>query len=166
MGGFKISGVGREMGEYALRHYTEPKSIWIKYVHIPEAWTFQLLTTNIVQRRESQGIPYSYRYIVLNKFRSSCRCLLSLYHLLISPSRPLDMSLAWPCHIFRFCLSSDQDDAGPILPYLIHMPCYYGSYQSGFTIGRMLHCRGLRERRVIYIVCMELAQPPIILRPK
>ncbi|OGE54627.1 hypothetical protein PENARI_c005G06481 [Penicillium arizonense] len=29
MGGFKLSGVGREMGEYALRHYTEPKSIWI-----------------------------------------------------------------------------------------------------------------------------------------
>jgi aldehyde dehydrogenase (NAD+) len=32
MGGFKLSGVGREMGEYALRHYTEPKSIWIRQV--------------------------------------------------------------------------------------------------------------------------------------
>jgi len=30
MGGFKKSGVGRELGEYALRHYTEPKTIWIK----------------------------------------------------------------------------------------------------------------------------------------
>lgn len=30
MGGFGASGVGRELGEYALRHYTEPKSIWIK----------------------------------------------------------------------------------------------------------------------------------------
>ncbi|KAL6229378.1 hypothetical protein BDW75DRAFT_235257 [Aspergillus navahoensis] len=29
-GGFRISGIGRELGEYALRHYTEPKSIWIK----------------------------------------------------------------------------------------------------------------------------------------
>ncbi|KAJ5924920.1 hypothetical protein N7454_007559, partial [Penicillium verhagenii] len=32
MGGFKLSGIGREMGEYALRHYTEPKSIWIRQV--------------------------------------------------------------------------------------------------------------------------------------
>ncbi|EFX00112.1 aldehyde dehydrogenase [Grosmannia clavigera kw1407] len=30
MGGFGSSGIGRELGEYALRHYTEPKSIWIK----------------------------------------------------------------------------------------------------------------------------------------
>ena len=30
MGGFKMSGNGRELGEYALRHYTEPKTIWIK----------------------------------------------------------------------------------------------------------------------------------------
>lgn len=30
MGGFGSSGVGRELGEYALRQYTEPKSIWIK----------------------------------------------------------------------------------------------------------------------------------------
>jgi len=29
MGGFKQSGYGRELGEYALRHYTEPKTIWI-----------------------------------------------------------------------------------------------------------------------------------------
>jgi len=30
MGGFGQSGDGRELGEYALAHYTEPKSIWIK----------------------------------------------------------------------------------------------------------------------------------------
>ncbi|TVY88340.1 Aldehyde dehydrogenase, partial [Lachnellula willkommii] len=30
MGGVKSSGLGRELGEYALRHYTEPKTIWIK----------------------------------------------------------------------------------------------------------------------------------------
>ena len=30
MGGIKQSGIGRELGEYALRHYTEPKTIWIK----------------------------------------------------------------------------------------------------------------------------------------
>lgn len=30
MGGFGSSGIGRELGEYALRHYTEPKSVWIK----------------------------------------------------------------------------------------------------------------------------------------
>ncbi|KAK1762783.1 aldehyde dehydrogenase [Phialemonium atrogriseum] len=30
MGGFGCSGIGRELGEYALRHYTEPKAIWIK----------------------------------------------------------------------------------------------------------------------------------------
>ncbi|KAJ5745468.1 aldehyde dehydrogenase [Penicillium odoratum] len=30
MGGMKLSGVGRELGEYALRHYTEPKTIWIR----------------------------------------------------------------------------------------------------------------------------------------
>ncbi|KAI9743705.1 MAG: hypothetical protein M1818_003021 [Claussenomyces sp. TS43310] len=30
MGGFKQSGYGRELGEYALRHYTEPKSIWFR----------------------------------------------------------------------------------------------------------------------------------------
>jgi len=29
MGGFGSSGYGRELGEYALRHYTEPKTIWI-----------------------------------------------------------------------------------------------------------------------------------------
>lgn len=29
-GGFGESGYGRELGEYALRHYTEPKTIWIK----------------------------------------------------------------------------------------------------------------------------------------
>lgn len=28
-GGVKMSGTGRELGEYALRHYTEPKTIWI-----------------------------------------------------------------------------------------------------------------------------------------
>jgi aldehyde dehydrogenase (NAD+) len=28
-GGLKQSGLGRELGEYALRHYTEPKTIWI-----------------------------------------------------------------------------------------------------------------------------------------
>jgi aldehyde dehydrogenase (NAD+) len=33
-GGFKSSGVGRELGEYALRHYSEPRTIWIKYVKI------------------------------------------------------------------------------------------------------------------------------------
>jgi aldehyde dehydrogenase (NAD+) len=32
MGGFGESGYGRELGEYALRHYTEPKTIWVKYV--------------------------------------------------------------------------------------------------------------------------------------
>ncbi len=30
MGGFGESGYGRELGEYALRHYTEPKTIWVK----------------------------------------------------------------------------------------------------------------------------------------
>lgn len=30
MGGLKLSGTGRELGEYALRHYTEPKTIFIK----------------------------------------------------------------------------------------------------------------------------------------
>ncbi|KAJ5220568.1 aldehyde dehydrogenase [Penicillium chermesinum] len=30
MGGFKLSGIGRGLGEYALRHYTEPKTIVIK----------------------------------------------------------------------------------------------------------------------------------------
>lgn len=29
-GGFKKSGLGRENGKYALRHYTEPKTIFIK----------------------------------------------------------------------------------------------------------------------------------------
>lgn len=29
MGGFKMSGNGRELGEYALRHYTETKTVWI-----------------------------------------------------------------------------------------------------------------------------------------
>ncbi len=28
-GGFKASGIGREMGQYALQHYTEVKSTWI-----------------------------------------------------------------------------------------------------------------------------------------
>ena len=28
-GGFKQSGVGREMGKYALEHYTEVKSVWV-----------------------------------------------------------------------------------------------------------------------------------------
>lgn len=28
-GGFKSSGFGRELGEYALRHYAEPRTIWI-----------------------------------------------------------------------------------------------------------------------------------------
>lgn len=28
-GGFKQSGVGREMGSYALQNYTEVKSIWV-----------------------------------------------------------------------------------------------------------------------------------------
>ncbi len=28
-GGYKMSGVGREMGPYALQHYTEVKSIWV-----------------------------------------------------------------------------------------------------------------------------------------
>ncbi|MBE3590378.1 MAG: aldehyde dehydrogenase family protein [Firmicutes bacterium] len=28
-GGFKASGIGREMGRYALEHYTEVKSIWL-----------------------------------------------------------------------------------------------------------------------------------------
>lgn len=31
MGGFKMSGSGRELGEYALRHYTETKTVWIRY---------------------------------------------------------------------------------------------------------------------------------------
>jgi acyl-CoA reductase-like NAD-dependent aldehyde dehydrogenase len=30
-GGFKKSGLGRENGKYGLRHYTEPKTIFIKY---------------------------------------------------------------------------------------------------------------------------------------
>lgn len=30
MGGFKMSEIGRELGEDALRHYTEPMTIWIK----------------------------------------------------------------------------------------------------------------------------------------
>ncbi|XHG08865.1 hypothetical protein AWENTII_011954 [Aspergillus wentii] len=29
-GGFQSSGLGRELGEYALRHYAEPRTIWIK----------------------------------------------------------------------------------------------------------------------------------------
>ena len=29
-GGFKSSGFGRELGEYALRHYAESRTIWIK----------------------------------------------------------------------------------------------------------------------------------------
>lgn len=29
-GGFKISGAGRELGEYAIRHYTEPRALFIK----------------------------------------------------------------------------------------------------------------------------------------
>ncbi|HEY8415098.1 MAG TPA: aldehyde dehydrogenase family protein, partial [Thermaerobacter sp.] len=28
-GGFKQSGIGREMGSYALEHYTEVKSVWV-----------------------------------------------------------------------------------------------------------------------------------------
>ncbi|EOD46360.1 putative aldehyde dehydrogenase protein [Neofusicoccum parvum UCRNP2] len=31
-GGFKSSGTGRELGEYALRHYAEPRAVWIKWV--------------------------------------------------------------------------------------------------------------------------------------
>jgi acyl-CoA reductase-like NAD-dependent aldehyde dehydrogenase len=31
-GGLKKSGLGRENGKYGLRHYTEPKTIFIKYV--------------------------------------------------------------------------------------------------------------------------------------
>lgn len=30
MGGFGSSGIGRELGEYAIRHYTETKTVWIK----------------------------------------------------------------------------------------------------------------------------------------
>ena len=30
-GGFKQSGIGREMGEYALQQYTEVKTVTIKY---------------------------------------------------------------------------------------------------------------------------------------
>lgn len=30
-GGVKKSGIGRELGKYAFRHYTEPKTIFIKY---------------------------------------------------------------------------------------------------------------------------------------
>ena len=36
-GGFKSSGVGRELGEYALRHYSEPRTIYIKWVHLSKA---------------------------------------------------------------------------------------------------------------------------------
>ncbi len=28
-GGFRESGFGRELGRYALEHYTEPRTIWI-----------------------------------------------------------------------------------------------------------------------------------------
>ena len=28
-GGYKQSGIGREMGSYALQHYTEVKSVWV-----------------------------------------------------------------------------------------------------------------------------------------
>jgi acyl-CoA reductase-like NAD-dependent aldehyde dehydrogenase len=31
-GGFKQSGVGREMGPYALEHYTEVKSVWVNLI--------------------------------------------------------------------------------------------------------------------------------------
>jgi aldehyde dehydrogenase (NAD+) len=31
-GGFKKSGLGRELGKYAYRHYTEPKAIFIKWL--------------------------------------------------------------------------------------------------------------------------------------
>jgi len=30
-GGVKMSGLGRENGKYGIRHYTEPKTIFIKY---------------------------------------------------------------------------------------------------------------------------------------
>ncbi|PGG95905.1 hypothetical protein AJ79_09815 [Helicocarpus griseus UAMH5409] len=29
-GGFKSSGLGRALGEYAMRHYAEPRTVWIK----------------------------------------------------------------------------------------------------------------------------------------
>lgn len=29
-GGFKQSGIGRELGEYALEHYTEVKTVTVK----------------------------------------------------------------------------------------------------------------------------------------
>lgn len=32
-GGKKASGLGREFGEYALRAFTEPKTVLIKSVH-------------------------------------------------------------------------------------------------------------------------------------
>jgi aldehyde dehydrogenase (NAD+) len=28
-GGFKMSGIGRELGEYALQHYTEVKTVYV-----------------------------------------------------------------------------------------------------------------------------------------
>lgn len=31
MGGFGSSGTGRELGEYALRHYTETKTMFVKH---------------------------------------------------------------------------------------------------------------------------------------
>ncbi|MGZ6503283.1 MAG: aldehyde dehydrogenase family protein, partial [Tumebacillaceae bacterium] len=30
-GGYKQSGIGREMGEYALENYTQIKSVWVNY---------------------------------------------------------------------------------------------------------------------------------------
>ena len=35
-GGFKQSGLGREMGSYALNNYTEVKSVWLKLMKEPD----------------------------------------------------------------------------------------------------------------------------------
>ena len=32
-GGFKQSGLGREMGSYALNNYTEVKSVWLNLIN-------------------------------------------------------------------------------------------------------------------------------------
>jgi acyl-CoA reductase-like NAD-dependent aldehyde dehydrogenase len=37
-GGFKLSGMGRENGEEAIREYTEVKSVWVGLDDRPNRW--------------------------------------------------------------------------------------------------------------------------------
>jgi acyl-CoA reductase-like NAD-dependent aldehyde dehydrogenase len=58
MGGFGSSGIGRELGEYALRHYTEPKSIWIKYVSSLKAGNLSTLADRFLQHELKFTVPF------------------------------------------------------------------------------------------------------------